>query len=82
MYVLKQAAVLTYNKLVKNLILMVMSLANILQASGGIHPRKTNLCVDDFGVKYFSDNDVNNILNTLKQYYKISMELKVKTNVV
>ena len=39
MYGLKQASVLAYNNFVKFLLLVVMRLANTLQASGGIQQR-------------------------------------------
>ena len=32
------------------------------------------LCVDDFTVKYFSDDDAEHIINTLKNYYPISVD--------
>ena len=42
-----------------------MYLANTLQASDGMQRIKKCLCVYDFGVKYFSDTNADNILNTL-----------------
>ena len=32
------------------------------------------LCVDDFGVKYFSNDDANNLLDSLKKHYVISTD--------
>ena len=68
MYGLKQAALLAYQKLVTNL------------APHGYHPCKYSiglwyhdtkptkfcLCVDDFGVKYYSKDDANHLLTSLR----------------
>ena len=32
------------------------------------------LCVDDFGIKYFNDEDIEHLLNALKQYYTMSCD--------
>ena len=74
MYGLKQAAILAYQQLEK-----------ILQPFGyfpephtvGIWAHKTRqtkfcLCVDDFGIKTFSTEDANHLLDALKSFYKIS----------
>ena len=77
MYGLKQAAVLAYKQLVKNL------------GNHGYYPvdmtngiwrhvsRRTRfcLCVDDFGVKTFGDDDTKHLLQTLKNYYTISTDM-------
>lgn len=76
MYGLKQAAVLAYQNLVK------------VMKEHGYHPcplstgmwhhetRKTKfcVCVDDFGVKYHSEDDANHLLNSLKQHYNITTD--------
>jgi hypothetical protein len=76
MYGLKQAAILAYAHLVKQL------------APYGYHPSpyttglwyhvirptKFCLCVDDFGVKYFSTADANHLLDSLRKHYKISVD--------
>jgi hypothetical protein len=76
MYGLKQAALLAYQHLVNQL------------APHGYHPcpyttglwehdtrpTKFCLCVDDFGVKYFSTADADHLLNSLRQHYKISVD--------
>ena len=68
MYGLKQAAILAYKLLLKRL------------AQKGYHPipltdglfkhttRRTifALCIDDFGIKYHSDDDLQHLQNTLK----------------
>ncbi len=80
MYGLKQAAVLAYDQLVEHL------------APYGYYPcpqttgiwrhttRKTRfcLCVDDFGIKYFSKDDADHLLNALKAKYKISTDWEGK----
>ena len=81
MYGLKQqAAILAYKHLVT------------LLAPHGYHPcpnttglwqhdtrpTKFCLCVDDFGVKYFSQNDADHLLDALKQHYKISVDYEGK----
>ena len=42
--------------------------------SSSLHTIKTKFCVgvDDFGVKYFSKDDANNLPNDLKKQYEIS----------
>ena len=80
MYGLKQAAVLAYDQLVEHL------------APFGYYPcpqttgiwrhatRRTRfcLCVDDFGIKYFSKDDADHLLNALRCKYKISTDWKGK----
>jgi hypothetical protein len=80
MYGLKQAALLAYQHLVKQL------------APYGYHPcpcttglwqhdtRQTKLClcVDDFGVKYFSQHDADHLLDALRADYKISVDWEGK----
>ena len=82
MYGLKQAAVLAYDQLVHNL------------ADAGYHPvpatigiwkhttRKTTfcLCVDDFGVKYYSTDDANHLLNALSKNYTCTTDWTGKTS--
>ena len=76
MYGLKQAAILAYENLVKNL------------AKHGYRPikhtvglwehdtRRTKfcLCVDDFGIKYFSKDDAEHLLTALKENYKLTTD--------
>ena len=76
MYGLKQAAILAY-----------LQLVNFLKEHGyfpekhciglwshNTLPTKFCLCVDDFGIKYFSKSDVNHLLNALRAHYKISID--------
>ena len=76
MYGLKQAAILAYKLLLKCL------------ADDGYHPipltsglfrhktRKTifALCVDDFGIKYHNQQDLQHLISTLKKHYDISID--------
>jgi hypothetical protein len=78
MYGLKQAAVLAYDHLINNL------------EPHGYHPckfstglwthttRKTKfcLCVDDFGIKFFNQEDADHLLATLSKYYTITVDRK------
>ena len=76
LYGLKQAAILVYKLLVQHL------------AEGGYHQISfTNvlfkhktlktvfaLCVDDFGIKYHSQKDLDHLQQTLRKYYDISVD--------
>ena len=76
MYGLKQAALLAYNNLIKNL------------KQDGYYPIPHTdsywrhekyptifcLCVDDFGVKYFCKSELNHLINSLLKNYKISTD--------
>ena len=76
MYGLKEAGVLAFKQLVKSL------------APHGYEPMphpislwrhqtvKTTftLCIDDFGVKYFSKIDANHLINALQQNYNITTD--------
>ena len=77
MYGLKQAAVLAHEQLVENL------------KPFGYHPiPNTNfwkhttrptifcLCVDDFGVKYYSKADADHLLSALSQHYQYTVDWK------
>ena len=76
MYGLKQAAILAYHQLTKT-----------LEPHGyfpephsvGLWSHKTRktkfcLCVDDFGIKYFSKHDAEHLLQALKSFYAISTD--------
>ena len=76
MYGLKQDYILSWDNLVSYL------------AKHGYHPikhttgmwehetRRTKLClcVDDFGIKSFSDADSNHLLDSLKQHYTVTVD--------
>ena len=38
------------------------------------NPKIFCLCVDDFGIKYFSKSELNHLINALQTNYKISMD--------
>ena len=80
MYGLKQAAVLAYRELKKNL------------ATHGYHPitgtvglwqhetrpTKFCVCVDDFGVKYYTKEDANHLITSLREHYKCTTDWEGK----
>ena len=76
MYGLKQAAVLAFNNLVNNLsnhgYSPVPNTIGIWQHA----TRKTKfcLCVDDFGVKYFSKEDADHLLSSLGNHYTYTVD--------
>ena len=65
MYGLKQAALLAYNKLVQHL--APHGYRPVPHSRGlwthDIRPTSFCLCVDDFGIKYFTKNDANHLLD-------------------
>ena len=71
MYGLKQAAVLAYNQLKEKL--QPQGYAPVAGTVGIWEhtTRKTKfcLCVDDFGIKYFSKEDANHLLQTIGDHY-------------
>jgi len=76
MYGLKQAAILAYDHLKHNLGKFGYS---PLTHTPNIWKHKTRrtlfcLCVDDFGVKYFSQDDANHLINALKSSYKMTVD--------
>jgi hypothetical protein len=80
MYGLKQAALLAYEHLIKCLEPhgyrpMKHTLGMWEHIS---RPTKFCLCVDNFGVKYFSKEDANHLLDSLKNYYKITVDWEGK----
>ena len=84
MYGLKQAALLAYKKLVNQLAPHGYS---PFPFSLGLwtHATRKNrfcLCVDDFGLKYFSIDDANHLLNALKENSKLQSTGKGKITVV
>ena len=77
MYGLKQAARLAYEQLVKNL--GKHGYAPSTQAPNIWH-HNTNrtkfcLCIDDFGIKYFCPKELHHLIDTLKKYYAITVDL-------
>ena len=77
MYGLKQAAILAYKQLVGRL--KVHGYVPI-PTSNGLwkhisRPTLFALCVNDFGVKYNSPEDLNHLIDTLKKYYEITVDI-------
>ena len=76
MYGLKNAAILAYTNLKKNLGAFGYT---PIEGTVGLWRHKVRrtkfcVCVDDFGVKYFSNNDLEHLLNALKTHYKITTD--------
>ena len=76
MYGLKQAALLAFNFLQKNL---ASFRYKPIPHKTGLWEHDTKpitfcLCIDDFGVNYFHKNDVNHLIQTLQKFYKVSMD--------
>ena len=53
---------------------LILSSALYYRTLGTQDKKKNCFCVDDFGVKYFSKDDANNLLDSLKQNYEISTD--------
>ena len=75
---LKQAALLAYKKLINHL---APHGYYLLPFSLGLWAQKTRktrfcLCVDDFGVKYFSVQDADHLLNALREKFQVTVDWK------
>ena len=76
MYGLKEAGIIAFKKLVRKI------------SPAGYHPSKQTpglwthatkrttftLCVDDFGVKYFSKTDANHLIAAIKDHYDVIID--------
>jgi hypothetical protein len=76
MYGLKQASVLAYDLLVKNL---KKDGYHPIPHTVGLWSHSTKniyfcLCVDDFGIKYTKKSDADHLLNSLKKHYSLSID--------
>ena len=80
MYGLKQAARLAHDQLVNHLHKYGYSPDKYAPNIWGHETRKTKfcLCVDDFGVKYFSKNDANHLITALQHSYDITTDWEGK----
>ena len=80
MYGLKQAAILAYNNMKKHL--SKYGYRPILGTTGMWEhkTRKTKfcVCVDDFGIKYYNTEDLNHLLNSLRDNYKCTVDMEGK----
>ena len=76
MYGLKQAARLAYEQLVQNLKRHGYSPDPIATNIWSHTHRKTKfcLCVDDFGIKYFTKDDAHHLISALQKYYSITTD--------
>ena len=76
MYDLKQAVRLTYNNLVANLKRYGYVPDKYCPTIWVHETRATKfcLCVDDFGVKYTSDDDETHLINALQESYEIKID--------
>ena len=76
MYGLKQAALLAYKKLVKHL--EPHGYRPVPHSLGlwthDTRPTRFCLCVDDFGIKYFSKDDAMHLVDILKKSFKVSCD--------
>jgi len=76
MYGLKQAARLAYDNLVTNLepdgYYPVRECPGLWKHTS--RPTVFALCVNDFGVKYHSNEDLNHLLETLRKHYKCKID--------
>ena len=80
MYGLKQAAILAYDLLVKNLTKSGYSPIPNTIGMWKHATRKTKfcLCVDDFGVKYHSKDDIEHLLGALRKDYTCTVDWEGK----
>ena len=80
MYGLKQAAVLAYDHLCAHL--SKHGYHHVPGTTGVFahvyRPTKFCLCVDDFGVKYFSKDDANHLLSALQELYGVTVDWEGK----
>ena len=72
MYLFRQAAMLAYKQVHSSL--TEQSYCSILSSMGlWNHPEGDilfNLCANDFGIKYFNQENVQHLINTLSNYTK------------
>jgi len=76
MYGLKEAAILAYNKLLQHL---TPRGYYPIPGTSGLWRHKTRktifcLCVDDFGIKYFSKDDNQHFQDSLKEHFKFHLD--------
>ena len=76
MYGLKQDSILAWDNLVSNL---SKHGYHSIKHTTGMWEHETLrtkfcLCVDDFGIKSFSDADTNHLLNSIKQHYTVTVD--------
>ena len=76
MYGLKQAARLAFDQLIKKL--EPHGYYPVRESPGlwkhTTRPTVFTLCVDDFGIKYCHKDDADHLLDTIRKYYKVSVD--------
>ena len=79
-YGLKQVSLLANDKLVKYLKKCCHSVDTITPSLWTHNVRKTEfgLCVDDFGVKYYIQEDAQHLVNSLKDTYEFKADYSGK----
>ena len=80
MYGLKQAARLAYDKLKEHLAKYGYFPDKLAQNIWYHETKRTKfcLCVDDFGVQYFSKEDITHLINALQDKYMITTDFSGK----
>ena len=75
MYGLKEAAILAYDNLKNNM--KQYRYQQVLGTTGmwehATRRTKFCICVDDFGIKYFSKDDAQHLLDWIEKHYKYTM---------
>ena len=76
MYHLKEAGIIAFNQLVQKL---APAGYEPMLFTPGLWKHRTKpttfvLCVDDFGVKYFSKADAQHLIDTIKENYELSID--------
>ena len=76
MYGLKQEVIIAYNQLISHMYTHGYYPVPFTTGLWAHNTRKTKFClfVDDFGVKYFTKDDANHLLDPLKKQYAISTD--------
>ena len=76
MYGLKQAAILAYEHLKDNLAKEGYSpiAGTVGMWQHNTRPTKFCVCVDDFGIKYYSKDDALHLIKSLEKYYKCTKD--------
>ena len=73
-YGINQASIIAYNQLISHMEPHSYYLVPFTTGLWAHKNRKNCLCVDDFGVKYFSKDDANHLLNSLTKNYANSTD--------
>lgn len=76
MYGLKQAATLAFHQLVDHLRTFGYELIPGTACMFGHKTRRTKfcLCVDDFGIKFFNEDDAEHLINAVSSKYKCTVD--------